>query len=170
MHSGFHLYSDKYFFMGSIQHLLGEGIQFTTYNSSLAKHYTVIAGYNHLLKEQKIELQPSIMLKATNPVPMQWTAMIKGTYDGKYWAGLLYRSQDAVGISLGHQIKERLTIAYGFDYSLSSIRQYQTGSHELALSFIITRKKPSLEEEDEKLNNSIMEEMNKKMEEKKGSK
>jgi hypothetical protein len=34
------------------------------------------------------------------------------------------------------------------------------------LSFVITKKKPTLEEEDDKLNNSIMEDMKQKMEEK----
>lgn len=167
MHSGFHLYSKKYFFMGSIQHLLGEQVQFTTYNSSLSKHWTLIGGYNYMLKNKKVELQPSIMLKGTNPVPLQWTAMMKATYDGKYWAGLFYRSQDAIGISLGYQLRERLTVAYGFDYSIGGIQNYQNGSHELVLSYVLTRKKPSLDEEDEKLNNSIMEEMNKQMDEKK---
>ena len=37
------------------------------------------------------------------------------------------------------------------------MRKYSSGSHEVMLSFIITTKKPSLEEEDDKLNNSILE-------------
>ena len=167
MHSGFNLYSDEFFVMGSVQHLLGEQIQFTTYNSSLAKHYTLIGGYNYEIKPKKLVIQPSIMVKTTNPVPAQFTFMAKATYDKKYWAGLLYRTGDAAGLVVGYQVKDRLTIGYGFDYSLSGIRQYQSGSHEIMISFITTRKRPSLDEEDEKLNNSIMEEMNKKMEDKK---
>ena len=37
------------------------------------------------------------------------------------------------------------------------------------LSFIITKKRPTLDEQDDKLNNSIMEEMKKTMEEKEKS-
>jgi type IX secretion system PorP/SprF family membrane protein len=162
MHSGFNLYSDKFFVMGSVQHLLGDQIQFTTYNASLAKHYTVIGGYNHKMEAKKLELQPSVMLKYTDPVPAQYTAMMKVTYDQKYWAGLLYRSNDAVGLSIGYRVKERLSIGYGFDYSISGISQYQSGSHEIVLSFVTSRKRTSLDEEDENLNNSILEEMSKK--------
>ena len=76
--------------------------------------------------------------ESTTPVPAQWTVMMKATYEGKYWAGLLWRSQDAVGISLGYQLKERLTVAYGFDYSIGGIQNYQNGSHELVLSYVLT--------------------------------
>ena len=154
---GFNLYSKKFFVMGSVQHLLGKQIKFTSYNSNLQFHYNFIAVYNFLFEKKKFELQPSVFLKYTNPVPMQYSIMLKGTYDSKYWLGLIYRSDDAVGVSLGMQLKKRLTIGYGYDFSVSKMRKYSSGSHEVMLSFIITTKKPSLEEEDDKLNNSILE-------------
>jgi type IX secretion system PorP/SprF family membrane protein len=169
VNTGFHLYSKKFFLMGSVQHLLGKQIQFTSYNSNLAFHYNAIAGYNFTFKKKKFELQPSVMVKYTSPVPVQYTGMLKGTFNSKYWVGLIYRSDDAVGVSLGMWIKERMNIAYGFDYSVSGIRKYNSGSHEVMLSFIITKKRPTLDEQDEKLNNSILEEMKKQEEEKKKS-
>ncbi len=166
VNAGFHLYSNKFFLMGSLQHLLTRQIQFTSYNSNLAFHYNAIVGYTFEFPKKKFDLQPSFMIKYTNPIPMQWTGMIKGTFNNKIWAGLIFRSDDALGLSLGIKLKERLNIGYGFDYSVSKIRKYNSGSHEVMLSFVITKKKPSLEEEDDKLNNSIMEDMKKKMEEK----
>ena len=70
---------------------------------------------------------------------------------------MIYRSDDALGLSLGIQLKERFTIGYGYDFSIKGLRKYNSGSHEVMLSFILTKKKPSLEEEDDKLNNSILE-------------
>jgi len=166
VNAGFHLYSKKFFLMGSLQHLLTKQIQFTSYNSNLAFHYNAIVGYTLDFPKKKFELQPSFMIKYTNPIPMQWTGMLKGTFNNKIWAGLLFRSDDALGLSVGIKLKERLNIGYGFDYSVSKIRKYNSGSHEVMLSFVITKKKPTLEEEDDKLNNSIMEDMKKKMEEK----
>lgn len=166
---GFHLYSKKFFLMGSMQHLLGKQIQFTSYNSNLAFHYNAIGGYNFQFPKKNFELQPSIMIKYTSPVPVQWTGMLKGTLDNKYWLGLIYRSDDAIGISLGMNIKERMNIGYGYDYSISSIRKYNSGSHEIMLSFILTKKRPTLDEQDDKLNNSILEDMKKQEEEKKKS-
>lgn len=167
VNTGFNLYSNKFFLMGSVQHLLGDEIKFTSYNSNLAFHYNLIAGYNIGFKKKKVEFQPSFMLKYVEPVPMQYSAMIKTTFNKKYWFGLIYRSDDAAGLSLGMWIKERFNVAYGYDYSLSKIRKYNSGSHEIALSVIITKKKPSLQELDEKLNNSILDEMNKESDKKK---
>lgn len=163
--AGFNLYSERFFVMGSAQHLLGKSIRFTSYNENLSFHYNAIAGYNIIFKKKKFVLQPSIMVQYTNPVPIQYSGMLKGTYDNKIWLGLIYRSSDAVGVSVGVNIKERFGIAYGYDYSISGLSKYQSGSHEVMLSFTVTKKKPSLDEEDEELNNSILEEMQKKIDE-----
>lgn len=175
LNAGFNLYSEKFFMMASIQHVLGKGVRFTSFNPNLSFHYNAIAGYNFLLKKKNIEIQPSLMAKHTQAVPMQYTTMIKTTFNEKFWFGLLYigdldfkTSQypvNAAGISLGVNIKERFRIGYTFDYTLSKISNYQSGSHEVMLTFVITKNKPTLEEEDDELNNSIMEEMKKKMEE-----
>jgi len=166
VNTGFHLYSSKFFVMGSLNHLLGNSIQFTAYNSSLSFHYNFIAGYNFYLPKNKLVIQPSIMLKYANPAPVQITGMVRGTYDNKYWLGLIYRSDDAIGISAGITLKERFNIGYGYDYTIAGLRKQQSGSHELMLSFVITKKRPSLDEEDDKLNKSIMDDLQKENEEK----
>lgn len=155
---GFHLYSSKFFVMASVQHLLGKQIKFTSYNSNLSYHYNAIVGYNFEFKKRKFQLQPSVLVKYTEPVPIQWSGMLKGTYDQKYWLGLIYRSDDAVGVSAGMLIKQRFTVAYGYDFSINGLRKYNSGSHEVMLSFILTRKRPTLDEKDDELNNSILEE------------
>jgi len=174
--AGFNLYSEKFFVMASFQQLLGKGLRFTSYNENLSFHYNAILGYNFLLKKKKFQIQPSLMAKYTKPVPLQYTGMIKTTFNDKFWFGLLYTGDvnwntsqypiNAAGISLGMTFKERFMVGYSFDYTLSKISSYQSGSHEIMLTFVITKNKPTLEEEDDKLNNSIMEEMKKKMEEK----
>jgi len=162
--AGFNLYSDKFFIMGSVHHLLGKEIRFTSYNSNLDFHFNGIAGYNILFKKKNFELQPSVMFKYTQPVPYQITGMLKGTFNNKFWIGVLYKTDDAAGVSVGVNLKDRLTVGYGFDYVLSKLSNYQSGSHEIVLSFNLTKEKPTLEEEDDKLNNSILDEMKDNME------
>lgn len=155
---GFNLYSNKFFVMGSAQRMLGRAIQFTGYNSQLQFHFNMIAGYNFVFEKKKFELQPSILVRYTKPVPVQVSGMLRAMYDKKYWLGLVYRHDDAIGINAGFVWKERFTIAYGYDFSVNGLRKYNSGSHEVMLSIILNKKKPvSLEEEDDKLNNSILE-------------
>lgn len=163
MDAGFNLYSSKFFFMGGFRHVLGKAIDFTSFNANLQTHYNFMGGYNFELKKKKLEIQPSMLLKFTKPVPAQLSVMVKATYDKKYWAGLLYRTEHAVGLALGMQVKDRVAIGYSYDYSLSGIRAYQSGSHEIMISIITNKKKPTLEEEDDKLNNGIMEDQKKRI-------
>ena len=164
VNAGFHVYSQKFFVMGSFQRLLGQQIQFTSYNRSLAFHYNTIAGYNYQFqnsKKKKMEIQPSVMVRYVRPLPIQITGMLRFTYENKFWGGLLYRSDDAIGIMAGMKIKERLDVGYSFDYTISNLSNYQSGSHEIMLSFVISRKKSSLDDEDDELNKSILEEIQK---------
>lgn len=169
--SGFHLYSDKFFIMGSMHHMLSRKIQFTSYNGNLEFHYTAIGGFNIKLnadpkkKKMPIDIQPSFLVRYVRPVPIQYSAMLKTTFNKKYWLGLIYRSDDAIGVSLGMQIRDKLSIGYGFDYTMSGMSSYQAGSHEIMLSYVISRKKPSLAEKDDELNKSIIEELKKSIEE-----
>ncbi len=170
--TGFHLYSKKFFVMGSLHHLLGKSIQFTSYNSNLQFHYTAIAGYNINInadpkkKKMPIDIQPSFLVRYVKPVPIQCSAMLKTTFNKKYWFGLIYRSDDAVGVSMGMQIGDKFNMAYGYDYTLSKLSSYQAGSHEVMLSYVISRKKPSMTEKDDELNKSIIDELKKSIEEK----
>jgi type IX secretion system PorP/SprF family membrane protein len=166
LNSGLHLYSNKFFFMASVHQILGKSIEFTSFNSSLAMHYVGIMGYKFENEKSKWSFQPSVLARQMGPFPLQWNAMLKVTYDKKYWGGMVYRSNDAAAICAGMRLKDRYEVGYSFDYSLSGISQYQNGTHEITLSFVTTKPKPSVEEEDEKLNNSIMEEMQKKAKEK----
>jgi type IX secretion system PorP/SprF family membrane protein len=154
--------------------MLGDGIKFTGYNDALSKHYTAIGGYRFKPKQRKIdstqsqrviekfEFQPSIMFNYVKPIPTQVSFMFKTTYNDKIWLGITYRTQDAMGMALGVNVSDRFTIGYGFDYSMGSIKGYNTGSHELTLSFITTSKKVTLDDKDEELNNSIFEDNKKK--------
>ncbi|MBW7867053.1 MAG: type IX secretion system membrane protein PorP/SprF [Brumimicrobium sp.] len=153
---GFNVYSPKFFFMASFNNILRDAIRFAPYNSNLTMHINVIAGYNIKFPKKKFELQPSLMLKYSKPVPLQLCAMLKATYNDMVWVGLLMRTNDAVGISAGAKIKDQLWISYSYDYTLGRLIGYQTGSHEIGLSILINNKKKSLSEKDEELNNSIM--------------
>lgn len=163
--TGFHLYSDRFFVMGSLQNLLGDQIKFTSYNSNLTKNYTLIGGYNFKLKKKQIEIQPSVLLKYTEAIPAQTSFILKGTYKGKYWGGVTYTSTNTAGVYLGYELKERLNLGYGFDFPIGGIGEYQSGSHEITISYVLTTKKPQLDDKDDLLNKSILEDMQKQLNE-----
>lgn len=162
VNTGFRLYSDKFEFSGTIDHLLGKGLNFNSYNQNLQFHYTFMSSYKFVFKKDW-ELRPAILFRYTKPVPAQLSILAQLTYKDKFFGGLNFRTRDAMGIFVGVRLKSRLSITYGYDYSYTKLRKYSAGSHEIGISFIITKNRPSLEEEDDKLNNSILEDIQKEI-------
>lgn len=165
LNGGIHLYGKNWFYTAAAYHMLGESISFTDYNGSLSKHFAMFAGYKFENEKKKMSYQPIMMLRKVNPLPVQYGVMLKAYYQNQIWLGVSFRSQDAIGFSLGTQLKKRFSVGYSYDYSISNIQAYQSGSHQLMLSFITTSKKPSLDEQDEDLNNSIFDDNKKGIEE-----
>ncbi|MFN5983593.1 MAG: PorP/SprF family type IX secretion system membrane protein [Fluviicola sp.] len=161
--SGFRLYSSKIELAANFDHFLGKGITFTSYNQNLRNHFSVYASYIWNNKKN-LEIKPTVLIKYTKPVPVQTSVLVQATYKKIYSVGLSFRTDDAIGLFFGYRFKERLYVTYGYDYSYTDIRKYNAGSHEFGISYILTKKRPSLEEEDDKLNNSILEEINKNIE------
>jgi len=164
--TGFNLYSDQYYIMGAVNHLFIDKLNLTDYNQRLEKNYNLIGGYKFKFEKQKIEVEPSIMVQYIRTAPVNLTSAIKTTYNNNYWLGLSYNNSETIGIGLGYILKDRLNFGYAYDLSLSELNSYHSGSHEISISYILTHKKPSFEEEDEKLNNSIMDDMKKKLKQK----
>lgn len=163
VNAGFRLYSDKFEFSGGIDHLIGKDFNLSSYNQNLQFHYTLMTSYKFQFKKNW-ELRPAILFRYTKPVPSQLSILAQLSYKDKFFGGLNFRTKDAIGIFLGIRLKNRLSITYGYDYSYTKIRKYSAGSHEVGISFIITKNRPSLEEEDDKLNNSILEDIQKEIE------
>ena len=163
VNSGLRLYSKKFEFSATIDHLLGRRSPFTSYNQNLQFHYTFMTSYKLNFKKNW-EFRPALLVKYTTPIPVQVSLLLQLSFKDQFFGGINFRSNDALGIYAGMRIKNRLTISYGYDYSYTSIRHYSGGSHEIGISFILTKNRPSLEEEDDKLNNSILEDVQKEME------
>lgn len=163
LNSGIYLSSEKYFVGLSASQLLGKPVTFTSYNDQLSMHYNLMGGYT-FTAGKKFEVQPSTLLRYTPGAPFQGDFSLKGIFSKNFWTALSYRLDDAVSLGVGYTLMNRLSIGYSYDYALSSISPYQSGSHEIAISFVLTKKKVSLDEKDEELNNSIMEKNKKKRE------
>lgn len=163
VNAGFRLYSNKFEFSGAIDHLIGRKFNVTSYNQNLQWHYNFMTSYKFQFKKHW-EVRPAVMVRSTQHIPAQVSIMLQGSYQNRFILGLAYRSSDAFGFYAGWRFKDRLSISYGYDYSYTAIRKYNGGSHEIGISFILTKNRPSLEEEDDKLNNSILEEIQKEME------
>jgi len=126
--------SDKYYIGFSVPQMYQNKVNFTgvttAASSLLTRHYYVSAGYNYNVNEN-VKIEPSFMLNMSPPAPAQMSFNLRVTYKKQYWAGLGYRSGDAIPFMVGYTWSDFLMFAYAYDAVISGLHTYTSGSHEL---------------------------------------
>jgi type IX secretion system PorP/SprF family membrane protein len=97
-------------------------------------NYFLTGGYKFNLATDWI-LEPSALIKASDMLFKSAQADITARvyYKEDYWAGLSYRTNDALILMMGLKY-DRYYIAYAFDFTLTDIRKQSFGTHELTLA------------------------------------
>lgn len=98
-------------------------------------HFYLSGGIKVPLAGNEWILEPSALFKSSDMLFKSFQADITTRiyYKQDYWAGLSYRTQDALIVMLGFTY-DRFYFAYAFDFSLTDIRNYSFGSHELSFA------------------------------------
>jgi type IX secretion system PorP/SprF family membrane protein len=97
-------------------------------------HYMVTGGGVIPITET-IKLRPNAMLKIVSGAPIQADINANVLFNDFIWAGLGFRSGDAVNMMVGAFITKQLRLGYAYDYTLSALQDYNTGSHEIMLGY-----------------------------------
>ncbi|MEE4215414.1 MAG: type IX secretion system membrane protein PorP/SprF, partial [Bacteroidales bacterium] len=92
------------------------------------RNYYVMAGYDYPLNNYLV-LTPSTLLKLSDNGTFQGDFSAKLYYDQTYWAGLTYRTGNALIVLAGLRI-DKFIFGYAFDVSFGSIMKHSFGSHE----------------------------------------
>lgn len=132
---GIYSYNDKYYVGFSaaqlIQFQVNLGENFTKENK-LIRHYFLMGGYN-LSLNRDFGLEPSVLLKTTKG-SSQADINAKATFKNSYWVGISYRTSDAMVFFIGGKVKN-IAFGYAYDYTLSNLNQYSSGSHEFMIGY-----------------------------------
>lgn len=136
--AGIYLYSAHFFTGISVPQVIQSKIDMSELNSDLnrlARHYFFHIGYDFNISEE-FALQPSVLFKAIVQAPAQVDINAKLIYKEFVWLGLSYRHRESTVVMLGIQ-KGRFLTGYSYDITLSNIRRYSSGSHEIMVGMNI---------------------------------
>ncbi len=113
---------------GSI--VLGNEAEFT--RTELG-HYFLTGGLKIQLRSHEWVLEPSALIKSSDMLfkSFQTDLTARIYYRNDYWAGLSYRTGDAVIMMTGVRY-DRFYFSYAFDFTVTDIRQQSFGSHEIS--------------------------------------
>ena len=119
---------------------------YNVYNQ-VKRTYYLMGGYRFKLSEHMV-LEPSAMLqtmesllklsfkKGDFAIPFQTDINSRLIFNNLFYFGVSYRVKDAIVGMAGIQ-KPSFRIGYSYDYTLSGLTNYNSGSHEIGLTLFL---------------------------------
>jgi type IX secretion system PorP/SprF family membrane protein len=143
--TGFYLYSDKWYVGAAAPQIFPAKLKFFDYStnslSKLSTHVYATAGYRFDLGDD-FDIEPSILLKYVNPVPLQFDGGLRFVYKEKVWIGGTFRTMDAFSAFVGFNFQQNLTFGYSYDFTTTNLKNYSTGTHEVLIAIRFAHKDP----------------------------
>ncbi len=137
---GTFFFGDKYYLGISAPNLLTtkhinnkNGIQYTGVE---AIHCFFTGGYVFDLNKS-LRFKPAFMLKGVSGAPLSLDLTTNFLINNKVELGAGYRFDDSVSGLVNFYITPTLRIGYSYDYTLSNLGQYNSGTHEIFMLFDI---------------------------------
>jgi type IX secretion system PorP/SprF family membrane protein len=152
-------YNNNKFYVGlSAPHLINNALQDKyTFLTDLDgarqfRHYFLTSGYVFDIN-QDIKLKPSFLFKVVEGAPFSFDLNANVWFYDKFGVGLSYRSNniisalrtgDSADILLEYQASNQLRFGYAFDYTLTDLRKYNSGSHEIMARYQFSTNKSKI--------------------------
>jgi type IX secretion system PorP/SprF family membrane protein len=97
-------------------------------------HTFLTAGYVFQIND-KVKLKPAFMTKYVNGAPLSIDITANVLYNNKFELGAAYRVDDAISALVNINVTPTLRVGYAYDYTLSNLGQFNSGTHEIMLLF-----------------------------------
>ncbi|WP_298502023.1 type IX secretion system membrane protein PorP/SprF [uncultured Maribacter sp.] len=97
-------------------------------------HVFATAGYVYDLNSS-IKLKPSLLAKMVKGSPLSFDASFNALINNTFEAGVSYRLDDSVNAMFNMKILPGLKAGYAYDYTLSNLSDFSSGSHEIFILF-----------------------------------
>ncbi len=138
--TGAFLYSEKYYLGLAVPHLLDYNskktlsIQQANIIPHQTRHY-FLSGGMVLVNNPDVIVKPSILLKYVPSAPLEADFNVNVLFVRTFWVGASYRTDDAAVAIFELQLTRKLRIGYSYDFTVTDIKDYSSGSHEIMLGY-----------------------------------
>ncbi len=141
--AGAYLYGSKFYFGISAPQIVPMKAKLNSFagaDDELVTHFYATAGYTFDLGNN-FKLNPTLVANYVNPAPPQVDIGARILYMNKVWIGGGYRTMDAAYAMVGYVYQQNLTIGFSYDYAITDIHNYSTGTTELYIGIKFNKHK-----------------------------
>lgn len=135
--AGVYYNTEKYYIGFSIPYILKSNYFISEngqYQNIQKPHFYFTGGYVFDINEN-LKLKPAFMAKAVNGAPISLDLTTNILFQNRFEVGIGYRLEDAVMGIINFGITPQLRIGYAYDYTLSNLDAFSSGSHEFILLY-----------------------------------
>ena len=143
--AGFGLYySGKKHYLGiSVPHFLpNKGTSNQELMAYSTPHYYVNGGYAFTIND-RLSMKMSTLLKYVPHAPLTIDVTATWIYLEKLYSGIGYRLHEGIVVHGLVHMKQHLLIGYSYEFPVNGLLNFQSGSHEVMLQYVINEKKLS---------------------------
>ncbi len=90
-----------------------------------------------------IKFKPTFLVKYTNGAPISVDISLSTLLKEKLWLSGFYRFNDSFGALVNLKVSDALSIGYSYDYIVTDLGPYTSGSHEIILNYELPFPRPS---------------------------
>jgi type IX secretion system PorP/SprF family membrane protein len=106
----------------------------------LKRHYYITAGYNLPFTNPLLEFQHSVFVQSDGTTSqLAINALI--AYNKKIWGGVSLRTDNAIVGIFGVELFKWVKVSYSYDFIVSDLTGYNSGTHEIMMGFCLDVKK-----------------------------
>lgn len=140
---GSYLYSDRFYVGFSIpkilQNSLSDDKNASQYANKEERHFFLTGGIVLDISDN-IKFKPSTTLRVVSGSPVSAELSAAFLLRDRLWLGAMYRFGDSFGALLKFDVTKQLSVGYSYDLTLSDLRPYNQGTHEIYVSYDVTFK------------------------------
>jgi len=102
--------------------------------TKLIRHYYLMAGYTLQMANPMFEIMPSLMVQS-DARSHHLYVNTNVRYNKRFWGGVSYSVGGALSALFGIELLNGLRIGYSYDFELSPLLNYNSGSHEVNVRY-----------------------------------
>lgn len=136
--AGLYYYTEKFYLGVSVPNILRTDHYDDLIESVAVErlHYFFIAGYVFDLSDN-IKFKPTVLTKIVSGAPFSLDLSANFLFNERFTIGLAYRWEDSISGLINFQVSPRWKIGYAYDLTTSNFRNYNSGTHEVFLTYDI---------------------------------
>lgn len=112
-------------------------------SASEKMHYYLTSGYVFEMNDN-LKLKPSVLLKGVEGAPLSIDLAGNVLINNKFELGVSWRIDDSLNALMNIEVANGFRIGYAYDYTLSNLGDFNSGSHEVILLITISNSRNGL--------------------------